>query len=428
MQKINSIKKWLINSPLIVKAGLLLMILAIGWFAYSKVGATSSSQQAQYQTAQVGKGTIVVTVTSSGSVSSANSGSVTTQASGVVTKILVKNGQQVKTGQEIATFDLDQTSKQKYAAALASYQSAKNNLASAQAKLYSLQAAEFKANQQFMNGKGTSTTPDTSDPNYIQENATWLQAEADYKNQASVISQAQTQLNSASLALLQVSPTVTSPISGTVTGLSLQVGSVLGSASDSSGNQTAQKIASIQTTAQPTITVNLTQVDIPKIKVGNKATLTFDAFSDKTFTGEVVSIDTIGSVSSGVTTYPAVIKLDTSSADIFSNMTATANIITDSKSDVLIVPSSALVSSNGETFARVLKNNQETQVAVTTGLASSTQVEITSGLSEGDMVITGTTSSAAATTSTTSTTSVFSTLGGARGGAAGVNVVRVRGN
>ncbi len=428
MQKITSLKNWLFNQPIIIKGAILLVILGIGWFSISKLLSATQTAPTQYQTAQVEKGTIVVTVSSSGTVSSANSGSVTTQASGVVTKILVQNGQLVKTGQEIATFDLDQTSKQKYAAALSSYQNARNNLASAQAKLNSLQAAEFKANQTFMNGKGSSTDPDRSDPNYIQENANWLQAEADYKNQAAVIGQAQTSLNAASLALLQVSPTVTSPISGTVTGLSLQVGSVLTSTSDSSGNNTAQKIASIKTTAEPTITVNLTQVDVPNIKVGDKATLVFDSFTDQTFTGSVVSVDTIGSVSSGVTTYPAVIKLDSGSDKIFSNMTATANIITDSKSDVLLVPSAAVQTANGETTVRVMKNGTPTQVTVTTGLSSATQVEITSGLSEGDTVVTGTTGSTTSAAKSTSTTSVFSSLGGGNRtfGAAGGAAVRVR--
>ncbi len=429
MQKLLSLKNWFIQSSLLIKIIFLVIILGVGYLGYTKFVKKSSTTQSQYQTATAEKGTIVVTVSSSGSVSSANSGSVTTQASGVVTKILVKNGQQVKTGQQIATFDLDQTSKQKYAAATASYQSAKNNLASAQSQLYTLQSQMFVANQKFVTGAGSETAGDsTADPNYIEQNADWLAAEQKYIQQQSVIAQAQTSVSAAALALQQVSPTVTAPISGTVTGLSLQIGSVLGSASDSNGNSTAQKIASIQTTAAPTVTVNLTQVDIPTIKVGDKATLTFDAFSDKTYTGEVVSIDTIGSVSSGVTTYPAVIKLDTASSDIFSNMTATANIITNSKADVLLVPSSAVTTLNGESTVRILKNGEVSQVPVTTGLSSSTQVEIDSGLSEGDTVITGSAASATGASSVSTTTSPFSTFGGARsGGAARGNVTFVRG-
>jgi len=427
MKMLQSLKNWFINSSLTIKVILLVIILGIGYFGYTNFVKKSATTQSQYQTATVEKGSIIVTVTSSGSVSSANSGSVTTQASGVVTKILVQNGQQVKTGQQIATFDLDQTSKQKYAAATASYQSAKNNLASAQSQLYTLQSAMFVANQKFVTGAGSETAGDsTSDPNYIEQNADWLAAEAKYTQQQSVIAQAQTSLNAAALALQQVSPTVTAPISGTVTGLSLQVGSVLGSVADSNGNSTAQKIASVQTTAAPTVTVNLTQVDIPTIKVGDKATLTFDAFADKTFTGQIVSIDTIGSVSSGVTTYPAVIKLDTASSDIFSNMTATANIITDSKDDVLLVPTSAVTTSNGESTVRVLKNGQVSIVPVTTGLSSSTQVEIDSGLNEGDTVVTGTTA-ATGTSAVSTTTSPFSTLGGGRGAVGGaVTFTRAR--
>ena len=428
----NDLKDRIFKSPIWVKALIVVIIVAIGWFTIPKLLGTQSNSATQYQTAQVTKGTIIVTVSSSGQVSSANSGSVTTQASGVVTKILVQNGQTVKTGQPIAEFDLDQTSKQKYASAMAAYQGAKNSVASAQADAYSLQSSMFVANQKFMNGVIAAGTA-SYDPTYVEQNADWLASQQKYITQQSVIAQAQTSLNSAALALQQVSTTVTSPISGTVTGLSLQVGSVLTSASDANGNSTAQKIASIKTAAEPTVSVNLTQVDVPNVKVGDKATLTFDSFPDETFTGSVVSIDTIGAVTSGVTTYPAVIKLDSASDSILSNMTATANIITDSKDDVLLVPSAAVQTSTaGDSSVRVLKNGQVTSVPVTIGLSSSTQVEVDSGLAEGDTVVTGTTAPATTTTGATTSTSPFSGLtGGNRGfggaGGAGAAVRTTRG-
>jgi len=157
----------------------------------------------------------------------------------------------------------------------------------------------------------------------------------------------------------------------------------------------------------------LTQIDTPKVKIGNKATLTFDAFPNKTFTGKVVSIDTIGSVSSGVTTYPAVIKLDTQVPEIFSNMTTSATIITQIKDNVFLVPTSAVQTQNEQSTVRVLKNNKINQVTVETGLSSSTQVEITSGLSEGDTVITSVISSSQnGQTGSSQTQSPFSGIGG----------------
>lgn len=416
MKKIIEIKNWLLAKPLWMKAGLGLVIVTVAWFGYTRFFSGTKSTSIQYQTATVTQGPLVVSVAVSGQVSSANSGSVTTQASGVVTKILVQNGDTVKTGQAIAQFDLDQNSLQKYQQALASYQSAKNNVAAAQANAYTLQSSMFVANQKFTTGAIANGTA-SYDPTYIEQNATWLASEQQYLNQQNVIAAAQTALNAAAASLKDVSATVTAPISGKVTGLSLQVGSVLTSATNANGGSTDQKIASIQTSAAPTVTVQLTQVDVPNIKVGNKATLLFDAFPNQTFTGKVVSIDTIGAVSSGVTTYPAVIQLDTNTGNIFSNMTVTANIITNTKDNVLLVPIAAIqTSTTGDTSVQVMKNGQPTQVNVTVGLESATQAEITAGLSLGDTVVTGTTGGTKAAT-VSNTSSVFSSLtGGNRGG------------
>jgi len=245
----------------------------------------------------------------------------------------------------------------------------------------------------YQNADGSSNTTTRQLPQYVSTNDDWLFTEAKYKQQANVISQAQTAVNSNWLSYQQTSSTIYAPISGTVTGLALQIGSVLTAQSNTSGTATSQKIASIQTGAPPVIQVSLTQVDTPKVKVGNKATLTFDAFPGKTFTGKIVSIDSIGSVSSGVTTYPAVIKLDTEVPDIFSNMTASANIITQVKDNVILVPTSAVQTQDGQSFVRVIKNGKIELVNVETSLSSMTQIEITSGLSEGDTLVTGSVSS-----------------------------------
>ena len=389
---------WFIKSSFIIKIIIFIIILLAGWLTIPKL-LSKKTKQPEYQTVKVEKGTLTIIVTASGQVSAANSATVNTEASGVVSEIYVENGQQVQSGDKIAELDLDLEGKQRVAQAWSSYQSAKNNLESAQTTLYALHSTLFTnwdiymnlaQNSTYQNSDGTPNTGNRVIPEYISTNDNWLSAEAKYKNQQNVISQAQTSLNSAWLSYQQTSSTVYAPISGTVTGLALQIGSVLTAQSNTSGTSTAQKIASIQTEASPIIGVNLTQVDTPKVKVGNKATLTFDAFPGKTFTGKVVSIDTIGTVSSGVTTYPAVIKLDTEVPEIFSNMTASANIITQIKDNVLLVPTSAVQTQDEESTVRVIKNGQVEQVSVETGLSSSTQMEIVSGLAEGDTVVTST--------------------------------------
>ncbi len=437
MEKLIGIKDWFIKSPAVVKIFIILLLAALSWFIYSKtIGNTT--KQPTYQTDTATKGTLVTSVAASGNISSANSAQVTTQTSGVVTKIYVQNGQTVKSGDAIADVDLDMDGKQRSTQALASYQSAKNNLDNANAALFALQSTLFTQWNIYMNIAQNSTyqNPDGSPnsnnrvlPQFTSTNDDWLSAEAKFKNQQGAITAAQTSMNSAWASYLQSSPTIYAPISGVLNGLSLQVGSVLTAQTNSSGTSTSQRIANIKTAATPVAIVNINETDAPKVAVNNKATLTMDAFPSKTFTGVIVSIDTSGVVSSGVTTYPAYIKLDSAPDGIYSNMAIDAKIITNVKDNVLLVPSAAVVTTNGETTVRVLKNGVMSSVPVTVGDSNDTQTEITSGLNEGDTVVTAVIGGA--TTTATTGTSPFSALGGNRGfgggGGGGAAVRRVGG-
>lgn len=418
-EKLSSALKWFLRRSIGIKIIIVLVILGIGWFVISRF-LGSKSKQPQYQTAQAEKGTLVMSVTSSGQVSSTNNTSVSTQASGVVSKVFVQNDQVVKVGDKIAELELDLDGKLRSTQAWASYLGSKNSLESAKSTMYTLDSSMWAVNRIFVNdalARGLLVY----DPTYIQENDNWLAAEAKYINQKNVVTQSQVNVNASWLSYQQSSPIVYAPISGTVTGLSLQKGTVLVAQSNSSGGATSQKIASIKTDAAIQLSVNLTEIDVVKIKIGNKATVTLDAFPDKTYTGKVISIDTIGAISSGVTNYPAIIGLDTQAPEILPNMSVNATIITNVVNDVVLVPSSAVQTTSGQSTVRLMKNGQVTEVSVETGDSNDTQTAILSGVNEGDTVVTSVVTSP--TTSSSSTSSPFGGLGGNRsfgGGAAAV--------
>src|ERR1035437_412809 len=373
---------------------------------------TSSKQAAQYQTAQVTRGTLVVSLTEAGQVSVANKVSIVTQASGIVSNVYVKSGQGVSAGDKIADITLDTAGQQRQAQAYSSLLSAQNSLHSANAQLYSLQNQEFVANQKFINDKGIPNPSDTDklDPVYIEENAAWLAAEASYKNQTNVIAQSQASSNNASLSYQLTSGTITASTNGTIGDLIITKGMQIGSSNTTAGSSTNtsnQAIASIITGNATTVSVSVAEVDAPQIKIGQAATITFDALPNKTFTGKVMGMNTTGAVTSGVTTYPTVIQLDdTSDASILPNMSATANIITKVDDGVLLVPSAAVQTVGTASTARVLKNGQVSTVSVQVGDASDSQTVITSGLNEGDVVVTS--AIPTATSSTTTGASPFS--------------------
>lgn len=413
--KLNSehMKNWLKNTNLFVKLLILVVIIGLGFWGYKSFFA-SKSVAVKYQTAAATKGTLIVTLTESGSVAATTSRTVTTTASGVVSKVYVKEGQKVSTGTPLMLIDLDLDGRQQLQSAYAQLQSAQNNLTSTQNKIYSLEGTLTNAANIFQNqGPGYGT----NDPTYIQMHDNFLSAQANYDALQAQVAQAQSSLISAQMSYRAAGATVYAPISGIVSAISLGSGMILNPTSNSSNSSNvSNKIAIVKTNATPAISVLLTEIDVPKVKVGDKATITLDALPNQTFTGKIIAVDTSGTVSSGVVSYTTTIQLDSGVDAILPNMSATANIITDVEDNVVMVPVAAVqTATDGTTTVDEMKNGVLTPVPVTAGNSNTTQTVITAGVNEGDMVVTGVVNPTTTRTSTTSTSaSIFG--GTTRGG------------
>ncbi len=413
----------------------IILVIVLGFFIWQKT--VGSQNKVQYQTAAVVKDTLVTSVAESGQVAVANRVSVTTQASGAISEIDVKNGDTVTAGQTIAVVTLDRVGQQQQAQAWASYLSAKNALAQDNATLYSQQSTMYtqwntyyqKAiNSTYQNPDSSPNTANRTLPDFTTSQDNWLAAEATYQNQQGVIAKDQSSLTSAWISYQAAAATITAPIAGKISDLTIVPGIQVGTAgttASSSNTPSSQIIGTIRTQGNPVISVSLSELDATKVQSGQRATVTFDALPNKTFTGKVLGVNTTGTVSSGVTTYPASIQLDLPNDQILPNMSATANIITSVKDNVLLVPLAAVQTSNGSSTVRVLKNGTVTTVPVEVGDSSDTQTEIISGLSEGDTVVIGVTSSS--TQATGATSSPFGStlrLGGFGGGGGGGGAAR----
>lgn len=308
---------------------------------------------------------------------------------------------------------------------------------SANASAYSLRSAKDTAwnkfynlaiNSDFQNSDGSPRVDQRNSSAVFQSaQGDWLAAEAKYNNQKAVIVQAQTAVASAYLSYQQSSPIITAPIAGKVSDITFVAGMDLTDQSTSVNTNVSQRVAVIKNDQTPIVSVNLSEVDVPKIKIGESVTLTADSITGKTFTGKVITVDKIGSVSSNVTNYPSVIKLDTGDDQLLPNMAVTAKIITNVKDDVLLVPSTAVQNTGTQPTIRLMVNRQSESVNVEVGDSNDTQTEITSGIKSGDNVITGQTNPTGST-STQGATSPFS-LGGNRGlGGVGGGAGARRGN
>ncbi len=367
------------------------LVIGTGGFLIWNIFKGANNDAAIYKTEPVQRRTVVSSVNASGNVLSANLIPITTQASGVVSKVYVQEGDKVLEGGRIIDITLDQDGENSQVQQKASYISAKNNFESAKSRLYSLDNTLRDKEDAFENVKETTSyqTEEEQDMFHDAEND-YLAAKADYEVQQERIKEAELSLQKALLSYQAVLPYVTAPSSGVITGISYIEGMRLNSELATSGSAKSQTIASIKTGGAPLVSVDVSEIDVPLLEVGQKATVILDSIPVKTFTGEVVAVDRVGFITSGVSNYPVILQLDTDSKDVLSNMAATSEIIVDRKENVLAVPSTAVQERDGQTFVQVLEGGVPRFIAVKTGLESLSRVEIISGLSEGDEVVTST--------------------------------------
>jgi HlyD family secretion protein len=202
------------------------------------------------------------------------------------------------------------------------------------------------------------------------------------------LSQAQLALDSAWRVLDDTK--LVAPMGGTVTTLELKVGEQV-----SAGTV----VVELNDLATFVVEVNLDETDVAKVGIGQEAVVTLDAFPGEELAGEVTDIAPVADIQSGVVLYPVTVQLspaDPSATDLGSasgqevparvGMTANVEIITASKADALIVPLRAIQSENGKSYIWRQSADGFEKTEVTLGVMTETEVEITSGLSEGDVV------------------------------------------
>lgn len=170
-------------------------------------------------------------------------------------------------------------------------------------------------------------------------------------------------------------------------------------------------------------TIPLNEVDIAKIKNGQKATITFDAVADLSIAGKVTEVDAIGTVSQGVVTYNVDVSFLTEDERIKPGMSASVSIASDVRTDVLTVPNGAIKNGSVQILTSITTPSAEAQsqgitsdtppesIPVQTGLASDQSTEILSGVKEDDWIVTRTIIPST-TTAAARTTSLLPTAGG----------------
>ena len=170
-----------------------------------------------------------------------------------------------------------------------------------------------------------------------------------------------------------------SPIGGVVTKQDAKVGEIA---------SPGINVTSVISDAKYEIETNIPEADISKIKIGDSAKVTLDAYgSDVLFEAVLSSIDPAETVIDGVSTYKSILQFKSHNERIRSGMTANIDIAGISRQGVLFIPGRIIVTKDGIKTVTVVEGAVTREAEVVTGIrGSSGFVEIISGLSEGDMI------------------------------------------
>lgn len=215
-------------------------------------------------------------------------------------------------------------------------------------------------------------------------------AEITIKNAKISKKNAQNSLNSTAKQLENYE--ITAPISGKVVYKNNKKGDVISSYQQASSNIMAT-IADVSTLK---FEMQISELDIPKVKIGQEVIVKVEALDNKEFMGQVVNINTIGTTVAGMTNYTVFVEVP-GEDEIYPGMTVDANIKIDERQNVLRVPLTAVrkgdvvykKSSNPEyqdADSMVPKGYEKVKVEL--GLNNDEYIEITAGLTSGDIVLT----------------------------------------
>ena len=405
-----------------IAAGVLAAVAGTAYLVLRDGPETGS--QISYQTEAAEKRTISSTVSGTGALEVAGTTDVYANTSGTVATIAVAEGSTVTTGAALFTLDA--------AAAESAEAQALVSLRQAQQGVRQAELQVTRASNALTTARERSTVP------------TPTVAAADVEVAVGDVGVAEAQLATARAQLASADGNyddavaasddliVTSPCSGRVYSLSVAVGDTVaaggGSTNATTGSSSATPggTATVATSSsgapvviapeQPLV-VHLTvnEVDLPALEVGQRADISFDAFTDITATGKVREIANEGANSSGVVTFDVYLTLDKADPRLRAGMSVAATIVTEIVSNVLAVPNAAVHSDgNGGYYVLTLTENADEPASVTveTGLASDTHTAVLSGLTEGDLFVTQTVDSSEDSESTSGSSGGLINLGG----------------
>jgi HlyD family secretion protein len=327
MQKVTSYKsrrwKWIVP--------LLLLAVAAGIGGYRYFTSDKNAEAYRFVAKPVTKGDLNLTVSATGYLEPLEKVEVGTEVSGTIEKVFVDYNDVVKKGQLLAQMD-----KTKYQSAVdraqAALLSAKATLANAKADLFGAEATVNRNKMLRKNTKGSLPSKSDWDTAW----AAYLSAKAQIENGKAQVEQARHSLVSAQYDLARTS--VYSPINGIVLNRNVDPGQTV-----AASFQTPVLFTIAKDLRKMELQVSIDEADIAKVKAGQQATFTVDAYPDAVFKGTIRMVRVNSQIEEGVVTYIAVLDIDNADLRLRPGMSADADITVRHFKNVLLVPRAALL-------------------------------------------------------------------------------------
>lgn len=391
-----------------IVAVLLLCLALVGSMACTAFGGGGDEQEASQQLVEVVRGDLTVSVSGSGSVEVTNEARLAFSSGGKVDGIYVKEGDKVSEGDVLAKLDtsaLELALAQSQVAlsqAQAARSQAEATLAQAQASLSQAQAtlaqakpaldeAEYNLDQlrrrhvsyelQRIAKLQIKAAESQVEAAKLQVEATELQVEAaelqleaaelQLEAAEQAVAEAEKQLDEASLIAL---------FDGIVVSVDADEGDTV---------STATTIVHLIDLTSMELRAGVDEIDIPSVKPNQRVIIEVDALPDLQLEGMVTLICPLPTVEAGLVIYDVTISFDVpEGCDLKVGMSATADIIINERSHVLLVPNRAIKQDNqGNPIVKVMLGEQIREKSVVIGISDGYQTEIVSGLSEGETVV-----------------------------------------
>jgi len=376
-EKVKSFPAWFKTTSKKNKLGVIVGVLVV-IFILSKV-LGGDKEKIEYEYIKVEKGNIESLYSETGEIQNSNVTEVVSTIEGVVGEVYVANGAIIYRGQNL--FYVTSTANaQERALAYSNYLTAKNALETAERNKWTYESDMWEAHETFESDALDPDKPEV-DPIYIQTQRDWLAAEKNYLDQEQVIAQAKASVSNTWLKYqAMIDGIVRSPSSGTVANLAVATGQQV---------SIVDPVLLVEQVADVWVKIQVNEVNISKIELGQPAEMVLDSRPDKTYVGEVRRVDQVGTLDQGVVVYSVYLVINDADEKILPAMTVSVDIQLEKKENVLIVPNKAVKVYQGDKAVQVMdkKTDQVIYLPIQVGTKGLVNTEVVLGLKEGQEII-----------------------------------------